>query len=193
MWIVKNATEGFNGGAPTGYTTIGLNPTTYPRWQNWTAQYTAVTRDDFIRKARKAATFTNFKPPVEGIPTFHTGNAFGYYTNYGVIGPLEEALESQNDNLGNDVASKDGQVMFRRTTVTWVPILERDTTNPFYGVNWGSFKTMILNGWWMKETNVPIYPGQHTVSAHFLDSTYNFVARNRRCHFVIATGVTYPS
>jgi hypothetical protein len=29
-WITKNASEGFNGGAPSGYTTIGLNPTTYP-------------------------------------------------------------------------------------------------------------------------------------------------------------------
>ena len=192
-WIVKNATEGFNGGAPSGFTTIGLNPTTYPRWKNWTAQYASVSRDDFIRKARKAATFTRFKPPVEGIPTFNTGDRYGYYTNYGVIGPLEEALESQNDNLGEDVASQDGKVMFRRVGVVWVPKLEADTTNPFYGINWGYFKTVILSGWWLKETSVPIYPGQHTVSAHFLDCTYQWITRNRRCHFVIATGTTYPS
>lgn len=194
MWIVKNATEGFNGGAPSGFTSIGLNPTTYPRWNNWTYQYTNVDRTDLIRHWRKAAVFTNFKPPVEGIPTFNQyDRKMGYYTNYGVIGPLEEALESQNDNLGNDIASKDGDVVFRRTPVTWVPKLEADTTNPVYGVNWSSFKTIILNGWWLKQTNVPIYPGQHTVSAHFLDSTYNWVTRNRRCHFVLATGTSYPS
>lgn len=192
-WIVKNATEGFNGAAPSGYTTIGLNPTTYPRWQNWTAQYTSVSRDDFIRKARKAATFTNFMPPVDGIPTFNTGDQFGYYTNYGVVGPLEEALESQNDNLGTDVASQDGKTVFRRVPVTWVPKLEADTTNPFYGINWGYLKTIILDGWWLKETNVPVYPGQHTMSAHFLDCCYQFVTRNRRCHFVIATGTSYPA
>lgn len=192
-WIVKNATQGFNGGAPSGYTTIGLNPTTYPRWQNWTDSYVAVSRDDLIRKLRKAATFTNFKPPVDGIPTFSTGNKYGYYTNYGVVGPLEEALESQNDNLGNDVASRDGAVMFRRVPVTWVPKLEADTTNPVYGINWGVMKTIILKGWWLKETHVPVYPGQHTVSAHFLDCTYQFVTKNRRCHFVVATGATYPS
>jgi hypothetical protein len=193
MWIVKNATEGFNGGAPSGYTSIGLNPTTYPRWNNWTYQYTAVSRDDFVRHARKAATFTDFMPPVDGIPTFNTGDSYGFYTNYGVIGPLEEALESQNDNLGNDVASKDGKTIFRRVPVTWVPKLEADTTNPFYGINWGWFKTIFLEGWWLKETHVPVYPGQHTLSAHFLDCTYNWVTRNRRCNFVLATGTTYPS
>lgn len=191
-WLVKNATEGFYGGAPSGYTTIGLNPTTYPRWKNWTAQYTAVSKDDLIRKLRKAATFTNFKPPVDGIPTFNTGNKYGYYTNYGVIGPMEEVLESQNDNLGNDVASKDGMVLFRRLPVTWVPKLESDTTNPFYGINWGDLKTHVLNGWWLKETNVPVYPGQHTMSAHFMDCTYQFIFKNRRGSFVVATGTTYP-
>lgn len=193
MWIVKNATEGFNGGAPSGYTSIGLNPTTYPRWQNWTAQYTSVTRDDFIRKARKAATFTDFQPPVDGIPSPNTGDSYGFYTNYGVIGPLEESLEAQNEDLGTDVASQDGKTIFRRVPVMWVPKLEADTTNPFYGINWGWFKTYILEGWWLKETHVPVYPLQHTISAHFLDCTYQWITKNRRCHFVLATGTTYPS
>lgn len=191
-WIVKNATEGFNGVAPSGFTTIGLNPTTYSRWKNWTAQYTNVTKDDLFRKLRNAATKTNFKPPVAGLPTFNTGNDYAYYTNYSVIGATEEILESQNENLGNDVASKDGASMFRRSPLEWVPKLEADTTNPVYGINWGEFKTYVLSGWWLRETNVPIYPGQHTVSAHFLDSTYQWVATNRRCHFVVATGTTYP-
>lgn len=192
-WLVKNATQGFNGGAPSGFTSIGLNPTTYPRWKNWTDQYTSVTKDDLIRRMRKAATFTKFKPPVENIPTFNTGNDWMYYTNYSVIGALEEVLESQNESLGQDIASKDGQTLFRRTPVEWVPILETDTTNPVYGINWGEFKTYVLSGWWMKETNVPIYPGQHTMSAHFMDNTYQWIMKNRRSNFVIATGTTYPS
>lgn len=192
-WLVKNATEGFNGGAPSGYTSIGLNPTTYPRWSNWTAQYTSVSRDDLIRKWRKAATFTDFEPPVDNIPTFSDGDKYGFYSNYGVIGPLEEALESQNDNLGADIASQDGKSMFRRVPVSWVPKLEADTTNPVYGINWGSFKTYILKGWWLKETHVPIYPGQHTVSANFMDCTYQWIMKNRRVHFVLATGTSYPS
>jgi hypothetical protein len=192
-WIVKNATAGFNGGVPSGYTTIGLNPTTYPRWKNYTFPFSAITRDDFIRAARKAAAYTDFEPPVDGIPTFNTGDDYGWYTNYSVVGPLEEALESQNENLGKDIASMDGKVLFRRAPVEWVPKLDADTTNPFYGINWGDFKTFILSGWWLRQTDVPIYPGQHTTSAHFLDATYQFITRNRRTHCIGSNGTSYPN
>lgn len=192
-WLVKNATRGFNGGAPSGFTTIGLNPTTYPNWNNYTDQYTNVTNDDLMRKMRMAATLTGWEPPVDGIPTFNTGNDYGFFTNYGVIGPAEELLMSQNDNLGHDVADMDGTLLFRSSPVVWVPALEADTTNPVYGINFGLFKTFVLKNWWLRETNVPIYPGQHTVSAHFMDCTYQMVMRSRREHFVIATGTTYPS
>jgi hypothetical protein len=192
-WLVKSATQGFNGGAPSGYTTIGLNPTTYPNWQNYTDGYTAVARDDLIRKMRRAATFTHFEPAVDGIPTINTGDEYGFYTNYGVIGPLEEAVESQNDSLGTDVASQDGKTLFRRVPVNWIPRLEPDTTNPIYGINWGVFKTYILNNWWLRELYIPNYPGQHTMAVHFLDCTYNFVTLDRRRNFVISNGTTYPS
>lgn len=191
-WIVKNATQGFNGGAPSGYTSIGLNPTTYPRWNNYTDQYVAVSVDDLVRRCRRACTFTDFSPPVDGIPTFNTGDEYGFYTNYGVIGPLEELLVSQNDNAGNDIASRDGMLTLRRVPVMWIPRLETDTTNPIYGINWGWYKTFVHQGWWLRETNVPNYPGQHTISAHFLDLTYQWVLRNRRPNFVIATGTSYP-
>lgn len=193
-WITKNATAGFNGGVLSGYTTVaGLSPTTYPNWNNYTAPYTAVSRDDFIRAARKASVFTDFMPPTDGIPTPDTGDEYGFYTNYAVLQPLEEAVESQNDNLGRDVASQDGKVLFRRLPVTWVPWLERDTTNPFIGINWGWMKTYILRDWWMRETNLPYTPGQHTVASHFIDCTYNFVSKNRRCHFILSNGTTYPT
>lgn len=193
-WLCKTATAGFTGTVPSGYTTIGgINPTTYPNWCNYGAPYNAVTKEDLIRAWRKAATFTDFQPTVEGIPTFNTGDQYGFYTNYGVIGPLEEALESQNDDLGPDVASMDGKTVFRRAPVMWVPILERDTTNPVYGINWGVFKTIILEGWWLKETVIPNYPGQHTMTAYFIDCTYNWCCKDRRRNFVLSTGTTYPS
>lgn len=192
-WIVKAATQGFTGLAPAGYTSIGLNPVTYPRWRNYADQYTSVSKDDLIRKLRRAATFTDFKPPMEAMGDFNDGAGYGFYTNYAVMGAMEEILESQNENLGTDVASMDGKVVFRRGPLEWVPYLEADTTNPIYGINWGDFKTYVLSGWWMKETNVPVYPGQHTVSAHFMDSTYQWIQKNRRTSFVIATGTTYPA
>lgn len=192
--VVKNATKGFNGGNLTGFTSVyGLSNATYAMWSNWTAPYTNMARDDGIRQAREAATKTDFLPPVDGIPSPNTGDEYGFYCNYATIQPLEEAVEAQNDNLGMDVASQDGKTLFRRVPVTYVPWLDRDTTNPFYGINWGWMKTYVLRGWWMKETNIPYTPGQHTVASHFLDCQYNFVSKNRRCHFVLSNGTTYPS
>lgn len=192
-WIVKNATEGFNGGAPSGYTSIGLNPTTYPRWKNYTAQYTNVSKDDLIRKWRTASRRTGFKPPVSGIPSPNTGDKYGYYCNTATIIALEEQLEAQNDNLGKDIASMDHKTVFRGSTVNWIPKLDADTTNPVYGINWGWLKFYILKNWWLKETNVPVYPGQHTMSAHFLDLRYQVISKNRRSAFVLSTGTSEPS
>lgn len=192
-WIVKNATQGFNGGAPSGFTTIGLNPTTYPNWNNYTDIYTAVSQDDLVRRLRKAATFTDWEPPVDGMPLISTEQDYGAYTNYGVIGPMEEILMSQNDNLGPDIASQDGKVTFRRTPMNWVPKLEADTTNPVYLIPWGDFRVYILKGWWLKETHIENYPGQHTISAHFMDATLQPVMVNRRTAAVVATAATYPS
>lgn len=193
-WVTKNATEGFNGGMFSGYTAVGgLSSTTYPRWQNWTYQYTSISRDDFIRHARQAAVKTAFRPPVDGIATFNTGDRYGFYTNYTVIGQLEEALESQNEDLGNDIASKDGMTIFRRVPVTWVPWLDRDSTNPFYGLNWGVFKTYILSGEWLRETKVSVTPGQHRVASVHVDSSLQWICRDRRKNFVLATGTSYPS
>ncbi len=198
-WVVKSNTatstnDGFNGTVPSGYTSVGgLNPTTYPRWANYATQYTNITKDDLIRKLRRAYVYTDFTPLVDDIPQYNTGDDYMLCTNYGVIGPVEELLEAQNDSLGSDVASQDGRAMFRRTPFTFVKELDLDTTNPVYGINWGEMKTMGLRGEWMNETQIPIQPGQHTVSATHTDASFNLFCRNRRRNFVIATNTTMPS
>jgi hypothetical protein len=198
-WVVKSNTatttaNGFNGNVPSGYTTVGgINPTTYPRWKNYATQYTTVSKDDLVRKWRRAATYCNFMPLVDDIPVYNTGDDNQYLTNYSVLGTLEELLEAQNDNLGNDVASMDGKVLFRRIGVDWVPELDLDTTNPVYGINWGEFKVMGLRGAWMKELTQENYPGQHTVTATHTDCTFNMFCRNRRRNFVLATDTTLPT
>lgn len=195
-YIVKSNTavttnDGFNGGLPSGYSTVAnISNTTYPRWRNYATQYTAVTKDDLIRKWRRMAVYTDFMPFVDNIPQYNTGDDYGFYTNYSVVGTLEELLEAQNENLGNDIASKDGQVMFRRTPVQFVKELDLDTTNPVYSINWGEMKTMGLRNWWMKETNVPMQAGQHNVSATHTDCTFNLLCRNRRRQGVLATNTT---
>lgn len=200
-YVVKSNTaatyannDGFNGGTPSGYSDVaGLNTTTYDRWRNYATQYTAVTKDDLVRKMRRACVKTMFKPIVDEMPTYSTGNKYGIYTNYSVLGPFEEVLEDQNESLGSDLAPKDGQVQFRRTTVQYVPELENDTTNPVYGLNWGELGAMGLRDEWMHEETFEALPSQPAVAATHVDCTWNLLCRNRRRQWVIATDTTTPA
>ena len=195
-WATKSSstTGGFLGGIPSGYSAVAnISPTTYSRWNNWACQYATVSEDDFVRKAREAATKTDFKPPVEGITDFDTGGGYGFFANYTVVGRLEELTKAQNENLGNDVASQDGKTMFRRAPVNYVPKLDSDTTDPFYGINWGVMKTAFLRGWNARETHIPVKHDQHTVAVTHMDWQYNFICYDRRRLMVLATGTTYPS
>lgn len=195
-YVVKSNTavttnDGFNGGSPATSTNVAnLSPVTYLRWKNYATQYTAVTKDDLVRKWRRMSVYTDFMPLVDDMPTYNTGDDYGYYTNYTVLGTLEEILESQNENLGSDVAPMDGKTMFRRAPVAFVKELDLDTTNPVYSINWGEMKTVGLRGEWMNETSIPIQPGQHTVSATHTDCSFNLYCRNRRRNGVLAQNTT---
>jgi len=197
-WIVKSNTavttnNGFNGTVPSGYTVVGnINPTTYPRWANYATQYTSVTFEDLIDKLERAMTWTAFKPLVDEVPSYNTGNDYGLYTTYAVLSACKKLLKSQNDNLGYDLDSVEGKVVFRRTPLTWARELEDDTTGPIYGVNWGVFKFMGLRGEWMHETPIPVHSNQPTVSATHTDCTLNTYCTDRRRNFVLATNTTMP-
>lgn len=200
-YLVKSATaatgannNGFNGLAPGSDTTVaGINPTTDTRWRNYTDAYTVVSKDDLIRKWRRMAEYTNFKPLVDNTPTYETGEETEFYTNYAVSGTLVEILESQNENLGMDVAPYEGKAMFNRSKVNVVPELDNDTTNPVYQVPWSVMGCIGLTGAWMKETAIANVPGQHTLSATHTDVTLNIIMRDRRMGGVIATGVGMPA
>jgi hypothetical protein len=191
-WIVPptDGQEGFLGKNPTGFSDgaggINSDLEKFSGWRNYVADYDQINKTDLIRKWRKAAVFTNFKSPVPHA-SYNTGNNYGYYTNYAVIGRLEEVLEAQNDNLGNDVASKDGLLQFRQNPVVYVPKLDAETTNPIYGINWGVLKPVFLSGEWMKEEGPNTVPGQHTTFQVFVDCTLNYMCTDRRRLFRLET------
>jgi hypothetical protein len=180
-WVVDNGTTGFNGGNNATFSggPAGISATTYANWSNWTARYTNITKTDLIRKMREGATKTGFRTPTP-IPQYNTGDRYVWYCNYDVMGPFEEVLESQNENLGNDLASKDGQVVFRGNPVRWVPKLDADTKDPVFGINWGVFKIGYLEGEFMREEGPNRASNQHTVFQTHIDLTYQFYCTNRR-------------
>jgi len=160
------------------------------RWAPYGADYAAVTKDDLVKKWRKAFTFTGFKSPVPN-PSYDRGSRrFGFYTNYNVLGTLEQMLEAQNDNLGNDLASKDGSTLFRGVPVTWVPYMEdsnfdSDYSSPVFGIDWSVFYPCFLKGEYMREESPEKAANQHTTFQVHIDCTYNFKCVNRRRLFVL--------
>lgn len=187
FWLQKNATEGFNGGNPSGFSAGagGLNSDTYPNWRNYTFAYTQVSRDDLVEKWRKACAFTRFMAP-HSYPELKEGDRkHEFFTTYRVLAPLEKLLENRNDNLGNDLAKYAGAVMFKSNPIHWVPYLEtNDTSDPVYGVNWEVFRPYVKSGRDMVRHPPKQAAHQHTVREVFIDCWSNYICYNRRLTFV---------
>jgi len=186
FWITKSTTTGFNGANPSGFTAgkAGISQGTYPRWANYTAQYTDVTKTDLLRKMRTAHRKSQFRSPVSHAkPDIGMGN--GIYTNDAVVGILEELLEDQNMNLGNDLASKDGKTLFKGTPVQYAPKLDDDSTNPVYLLDWKTLAVGVMAGWENNLTNPYMVPNKHLVSRVDLDASMNMVCTDLRRQTVI--------
>lgn len=190
-WVVYNATTGFNGGNPSGFSDGcgGLDSATYTRWANYSANYTSVTKADLIKKMRAAHRKTDFKSPVD-IPDYRTGRGqqFTIYVNESTISDMEDLGEAQNENLGRDLAPMDGSMTFKKNPVQYVPKLDADTNNPVFMINWGTFQIAFLKGEYLREDPPSKAPNQHTVLRCFVDLTWNLLCTNRRRNAIISKG-----
>ena len=188
--IVKNNTTGFNGGHASGYSDwAGKSRTTYTRLKNYTAQYTNISKADLVDKMREGAMLIEFHPLVEDMPLINAGKEIGIYTCRDVALPFGSLLEAQNDNLGNDLASKDGVTTFHRTSVEWVPKLDSDTTDPIYFMHWPSWEMQVLKNWWMNELVVKGPGDQPRVVNIHLDTSLQIVCFDPRRNAVFAKDV----
>ncbi len=188
FWITRSATEGFNGGNPAGFTDgkAGLSALTYPRWQNWTAQYVNVTKEDLIRKMRKAHRMSRFRSPVSHANPDLGAMKNGIYLNGDTVGLFEEAAEQQNMNLGKDVASMDGRTLFKGTPLTYVPKLDDDTADPVYMIDWKVLAIGVMAGWENNLSKPYMVPNKHLVRRVDLDASLNMVATDLRRLAVIS-------
>lgn len=194
---------GFLGLNPTGTDGValstgagGISSTTHSRWSNYAAKYTNVSKSDLVKAMRKAAWSTRFYPVVS-IPLNKRGeDNRGLYTTWDVKATMDDILESQNDNLGNDVASRDGMALFQGRPIQAVPWLQANdaTAAPVYGINWAHFCPYFLEGEYLNRTGPYNAPNSHRVKHMHIDLTWNTWCTNRRAHFVISktssTGTT---
>lgn len=190
FWLQKNDTVGFNGGDPSGFTNGAGNilTTSVSNWKNYTGKYTSVSRDDLIKKWRKAVAFTYFLAPKQFA---ELGGGKGdsdwcFFTTYNVLEELETNLESRNDNLGTDLAKYMGAPVFKGNPIVWVPYLqENDSEDPIYGVNFRTFKFFFRKGKKMLRHPPKQAAKQHTVREVHMDTWGNTVCYNRRRNFVL--------
>jgi hypothetical protein len=187
-WVVKNATEGFFGGNPVGFADgrAGISTSEFARFANYTAQYAAVTKEDLIRKMRRAHRRSQFRSPVSHATPSLGGMGNGIYANDSVIGLMEEILEANNMNLGNDLASKDGRTMFKGTPLTYAPKLDGDSTNPIYMLDWKWLTVGVMAGWENNLSEPYMVPGKHLVRRVDLDASLNLVCTDPRRQTVIS-------
>ncbi len=187
FWIVKNGTQGFNGGLPVDHTTLaGINITDNPTFKNWTDTYVDITKKDLIRGLRKAHKRIKFKSPVN-VRDYRGGRGDRYrlYVNEDTQTTIEEVGEQQNENLGRDIASMDGQIVFRRHPIIIAWELENDSQNPVYLIDHSTFYPEILKGDFLRETDPKVSAKQHNVYEIFVDLSYNFLCVDRRRNAVL--------
>ena len=135
---------------------------------------------------RRAHRKTQFRSPVSHSNPDLSGMSNGIYTNDDVIGLMEEILEAQNMNLGNELASKDGRVVFKSTPITYAPKLDTDSTDPVYMLDWKWLAIGVMAGWENNLSSPYMVPGKHLVRRVDLDASLNMVCTDPRKQTVIS-------
>ena len=193
--------RGFYGGNPSGFASgiAGINSSTWERYKNFTLEYRSISRGEIdpatgvydgglIYGLRDAYEEMQFESPIDH-PDTNTGDDYGLYTKKDVGLALASALENQNDNLGNDIASKDGKVIFRGIPLTIVPYLSNkesttewwQTTDPIFLINWGALQFHFLKGYFMNESEARDSPLNSGLVVADIETTMNLVCTDRRC------------
>ena len=201
-WIVKNATAGFNGGYPDGFTRIAnINLTEVPQFKNYTDAYTAASKSDLITKMRRAHRRTKWKSPKKqsGFDG-DTSNRRIILCNEDTIEAFENIGEAQNENLGRDLSPMtaggsgawglkfmgDGEIVFKRNPIIYAEPLDDDTSDPVYGLDMNTFYAMTEEGDNMNLGEFKVAPTQHRAFAAQLDHAHQTLCSNRRNNWVIS-------
>ena len=182
-WVQGSTSQGFNGGNHAQFASGpgNLSATDFPRWSNYTDKFSNITKGDAIKKMRRAPRLTDFKSPVD-IPDYRTSKGQNYriYMNEETISAFEDVGEAQNENLGRDLASMDGNISFRRNPLVYIPKLDAETNKPIYLINWGVFSVFFLKGEHLREDGPLRVAGQHNVYQVHVDLSWNSLCVDRR-------------
>ena len=191
FWVQKCASgeNGFKGVDPVGYEAIGrahILTSANARWVNWASDYAEVSQEDLIRKMREASMKTKFRSPVSHAEPDVGGMGNGIYANYDTISLMEELLRTQNMDLGNDLASKDGRTLFKGTPLTYVPKLDGEADDPVYMLDWKKLAVGVMAGWENQLSKPYAVPNKHLVDRVDLDCSLEMICTDLRRQAVFA-------
>lgn len=195
FWIQKSSTAafGFNGGNPTGWTSGagGISTSTYANWKNATFTWAVVSPEDMVEKTIEAMDKCYFEAPQPFPNLVKERPDWGLYSgSYETLKQLRRLAQSQNENLGDDVAKYMNTVTIRGNPVEWVPAMDNsssdayDSSRPLYGVNWATLEYFFKEGEAMVRQPMKQSAHSHRVLERFLDNSGNTVCYDRRRNFV---------
>jgi len=182
-WLPRGTgTPSFQNTLPSGHTTVGgVNPAVHTNFRHWNGAYVAVTKQDLIKKLRTAQRRCGFRSPIS-IPDYRgvIGDRYRLYCNETTISDLEDLGEGQNENLGRDLDTYGGQMLFHRNPIIYVETLNDDTNDPVYGIDHSVFYVICLKGDYLRESEPIQINNNHNGFAVFYDTSYNFMNVDRR-------------
>lgn len=186
-YIVSSAIAGFNGLNPAGFPlgAAGIDSNMEPRWRNYTDRYVQATKTDLVRKMSKAAASTNFISPVDHPMYDRKAPDKQILVNLETKLDLKAVGEQQNDNLGRDIDSMEGRVLFQGMPITYVPYLDNEASDPVIGVDWSVIEPTFQRGWYMKETLPYMPPNRRNERMVGIDFVWNLRCFNRRRLWII--------
>ncbi len=191
-WVVQNATTGFNGDTPSGFSDVA--GVTNANWKNYTAQYATVSKGDLISKCNEAMASTRFKSPID-ISDYKRGvtDRYRIFAPRSVIKSVELLQEQQNDSLGADASPMFGKANINRTPMTREPALDATgATDPGYKspvflLDMDYWDICFLEGGFERTSKPMPAPNQHDTLVVHIDDTLNLFCTDRRRQSVIAT------
>ena len=202
--VFNNSSDGFTGGAPTGYTTVaGINPTTYTNWKNYSYKYVTASKPDLVTKMRKVQRQINWISPVSNQDyTKGQFNNYRIYCDETTLESFESIGEAQNENLGRDLAPygtvrdvkmESNQLVFRRHPIIWIRMLD-DTNvmtsavavNPVYFIDHSTFYPVVWKGDVFREDEPIRLQNQPRTFRVDVWLKYNYLNVNRRANGVLS-------
>lgn len=192
--VDSGGTDGFvgktivYGDASTGTVCAGIDAESEAKWRNYAGTYTTVD-NNLLKKFRTAFRLTRFFPPhFINNPGQDAETDRMVYCGGSVYDALGDLLDKRDDNHkpvdllgGVKVRINDNGVPFvNGHPVVYIPFLDADTDNPIYAVDWTKLRTVVQDGYWMKEKKAMDSPSQHTVLVVYVDGRCCILCLNRR-------------